>query len=183
MTRRDGVSVQVQLAMYLDERHLATVASEDREHRGTQVFAAQRLGVGRYGRDGRWSAAVCDAEPVHDVLGVDAGPHDDAHFGKAGTHVGELPREGALRVVELCGLLEQHRALRMKRGEFARPMRKTPVARRIANGRHEYSQIARTIFGGAKGAMCRVCRAPAADENDRTARVRHQHPPPLPNPC
>jgi hypothetical protein len=136
MTRRDGVSVQVQLAMYLDERHLATVASEDREHRGTQVFAAQRLGVGRYGRDGRWSAAVCDAEPVHDVLGVDAGPHDDTQLGELRPNDRKFAGEGALSGVEPSGAVEQSGTLGVEHGELVRAVRHTPVARRIANGGH-----------------------------------------------
>ena len=122
--------------MDLDERHLSAIAGEDRERGGTQVFAAQGLGVGCNRRDGRWAAATRDTEAVHDVLGVDAGPHDDAEFGELCPDVRELAGQGALRVVELCGLLEQDGALRMKRGEFAWAMRETPVARRIANSRH-----------------------------------------------
>jgi hypothetical protein len=100
------------------------------------VFAAQGLGVGRDRRQGRWSAAVRDAKAVHDVLGVDAGPHDDAEFGELRPDERELAGQGALRIVELCGLLEQDGALRMERGEFARAMRETSVARRIANSGH-----------------------------------------------
>jgi hypothetical protein len=128
--------------MYFDERHLATVAGEDGERRGTQVFAAQGLRVRCYGRDGRWSAAVRDAEAVHDVLRVDAGPHHDAHFGELRPDVRELAGQGALGIVLLRGLLEQDRALRMKRGEFARAMRETPIARRIANRGHELLPLA-----------------------------------------
>jgi hypothetical protein len=157
----------------LDERHAAAIAGEDRERSGAQVFAAQGLGVGCDRRNGRWSAAVCDAEAVHDVLGVDAGPHDDAEFGELRPDVRELAGRGALCVVELCGLLEQDGALRMERGEFAWTMRETPVARRITNSGHVLlPKRRRTGLGGSNSA---VAQAPKCCSRDDTMN--------LPTPC
>jgi hypothetical protein len=102
MPRRDRVSVQVQLAMQLDERHLPRVASEDREEGGAQVLALQRLCAARDRWERRRTTAMRDAEALHDVLGVDARPHDDAHLGQSSAHLGELERERLLRGVELC---------------------------------------------------------------------------------
>ena len=151
--------------MDLDERHSTAVAGEDRERRGTQVFAAQGLSVGCDRRDGRWAAAVCDTEAVHDVLGVDAGPHDDAEFGELGPDVRELAGQGALRIVELCGLLEQDGALRMERGEFAWAMRETPVARRIANCGHVLlPKRKRTGLGGSHSAVAQTPKCCSRDD-------------------
>ena len=92
--------------MDLDEVHRAAVAREDGEHRGSEMLALEGVRVGCDGRDRRRPAAVCEAEAVDEVFGIDARPHRDAHLGELGAHVGELGREFALGVVELGGLLE-----------------------------------------------------------------------------
>jgi len=54
------------------------IAGEDGQRGRAQVLAAQGLRVGCDRRYGRWAAAMRDAEALHDVLGIYAGPHDDA---------------------------------------------------------------------------------------------------------
>ena len=180
MTRLDGISVQVQLAMYLDEGHRATVASEDGKCGRAQVFAPQRLSVGCNRRDGRRTTTVRHAEPVHDVFGVDAGPHHDAHIGEAGSYVRELSGQGPLGIVELGSPVEQGRALRVEDGELPRTMRDASVAGRKANGGHKNSPD-RELSRGNWEAKCpsAAWRARAAAEDDRIAPVRHLHPSPL----
>jgi hypothetical protein len=92
--------------MYLDECHLAAVAREDGQCGRAQVLASQRMSVGCDRWNGRRTTTVRHAEPEHDVVGVDAGPHHDAHLRKAGTHVRKLPGEGPLRIVELGRAVE-----------------------------------------------------------------------------
>jgi hypothetical protein len=140
MARGDRVSVQVQLAVDLDESHRAGVASEDRDGGRAQMLALEGLGVGCDRRDGRRTAAVRHAEPVHDVLGFDTGPHDDAHLGELGAHVGEPHGERLLRVVELGSPLEQCGALGVEVGELPRTVWNSPIARWISNGWHTSSQ-------------------------------------------
>jgi hypothetical protein len=123
----------MQLAVYLDESHRPAVASEDRERGRAQMLPAEGLGVGCDGRDGRRTAPVRHAEPVHDVLWVDAGPHDDAQFSQLGAHVRELQGEGLLCVVELGGPSEQGRALGVELRELPRTVWDAPVAGGIAN--------------------------------------------------
>ena len=77
-----------------------------------------------------------DAETLHDVLGLDARPHDDAHFCQTGAYIGEFDRQPPLRGIELRRPFEQHRALRVEHGEFVRPVRHPPVTSRIANRDH-----------------------------------------------
>jgi hypothetical protein len=98
---RDRVAVQVQLSVELDEGHGRAVAGEDGERGRAQMLALERMSVGRGRRDRRRPAAVRHAETVHDVFGLDAGPHDDAHLGEPGADVGEFDREPSLRGVEL----------------------------------------------------------------------------------
>ena len=135
--------------MYLDECHLAAVAREDGQCGRAQVLASQRMSVGCDGRKGRRTTTVRHAEPVHDVVGVDAGPHHDAHLRKAGTHVRELFGEGPLRIVELGCPVEQGRALRVEDGEFPRTVRDASIAGRITNGGHKNSPDKREIDRGS----------------------------------
>ena len=139
MAGRDGVAVEVQFAVDLDEGHRALVAGEHGERSRAQVFAVERVCVAGDRWD-RWrSAPVGDAVALDDVLGIDAGPHDDADLGQSGAYLGELDGEGALRVVECGRLVEQLGALAVEGGEFARPVRQSPVAGGIFNGRHASS--------------------------------------------
>jgi hypothetical protein len=123
----------MQLAVNLDEGHRAAVARQDRERGRAQMLSAQGLGVGCDGRYGRRTAAVRHAEPVHDVLRVDAGPHDDAQLGEAGAYLGELQGEGPLCGVELSGLSEQCRTLGVELRELAPAVRDAPVAGGVAD--------------------------------------------------
>ena len=122
--------------MDLDEVHRAAVASEDGEHRGSEMFAVEGVRVRCDRRDRGRTAAVCEAEAVYEVFGIDARPHGDAHLGEFGAHVGEFGREFALRLVELGCLLEQLRAFGAVGGGLLGPVRKPPVARGIADSRH-----------------------------------------------
>jgi hypothetical protein len=128
MARCDRISVQVQLAVYLDEGHRPAVASEDRQRGRAQMLSAEGLGVGCDRRDRRRTAPVRDAKAVHDVLGVDPGPHDDAQLSQLGAHVRELQGEGPLRIVELGGPSEQCRAFGVELRELARTVWDAPVA-------------------------------------------------------
>jgi len=136
MPRCDCVSVQVQLAVELDERHRPVIAGENREGDGPQILALKRTRRSRRRRDGRRAAPVRETKAVDDVLRIDGGPHDDAHLGQLGADHTELPGEVTLLGVELGGLLEQRRALGVEGCELARPVRDASVAGRIANGGH-----------------------------------------------
>jgi hypothetical protein len=100
LARGDRVSVQMQLAMDLDETHRPAVAREHGETTGTEMSAPERMCVRRRRRDRGRTAAVRDPESVNDVLRFDARPHGDAELGELGTDPGKLDGEGALRVVE-----------------------------------------------------------------------------------
>jgi len=90
----------------LDEGHRTLVAGEDRERGRAEMLAAEWVGVGRDRWDGRRTAAARPAEPVHDVLGVDARPHDDAQLGQPCAYFRELDGQRLLRRVQPGGLVE-----------------------------------------------------------------------------
>jgi hypothetical protein len=75
MAGLDRVSVEVQLAMDLDQRHRPTVARKHRQTTGPQVATPQRMCVRRHWRNRRRSTPMRDPEPVNDVLRFDARPH------------------------------------------------------------------------------------------------------------
>jgi hypothetical protein len=133
MARCNRIPVEMQLAVYLDEGHRPAVAGEDRQRGRAQMLPAEGLGVGCDRRDGRRTAPMRHAEPVHDVFWVDARPHDDAQFSQLRAHVRELQGEGLLRVVELGGTVEQCRALGVELRELARTVWHAPVAGGIAD--------------------------------------------------
>jgi hypothetical protein len=166
MARCNRIPVQMQLAVYLDEGHRPAVASEDRERGRAQVLPAQGLGIGCDRRDGRRTAPMRHAEPVHDVLWVDAGPHDDAQLGQLRAHVRELQGEGLLRLVELGGASEQGRALAVELRELARSVRDAAVAGGIADCGQTNPRANVRSAGGS---------ADAIERADRTASLRHLH--------
>ncbi|MDQ1383919.1 MAG: hypothetical protein QOG65_1298 [Actinomycetota bacterium] len=106
MTRRNGIAVEVQLSVNLDERHRTPVASEHGERSGPQMLAPERMRAAGDGRDRRGAASMRDAETLHDVPWIDAGPHGDAQLRKACAHIRELDGKGSLRVVQRRRLLE-----------------------------------------------------------------------------
>jgi hypothetical protein len=99
--RIDGVPVQVQFSVQLDECHPTLVAGEDGERRRTQVLALERVRVRAHWRNGFRATAVRHAEPVHDVLRVDPRPHADAQLGELRPHLCQLAGELLLRGIEL----------------------------------------------------------------------------------
>jgi hypothetical protein len=136
MTGCDRISVEVQLAMDLDERHRATVACEHGETPRPQVPAPQRMCIRRLGRNRRRPASVGCTKAVHDVARFDAGPHDDTKLGELGSNAGEFDGKRALRFVQCVRFVEQRRAFRVERSELMPTVRNTPIARRIFGRRH-----------------------------------------------
>jgi hypothetical protein len=92
----DGVSVEVQLAVQLHERHRCLVERKDGEHGRAQMPAHQGLRAPRDRRDRGWAATMRHAVSVHDVLGFDARPHHDAHRREPTADIGQLDGERAL---------------------------------------------------------------------------------------
>lgn len=162
MARGDRVSVQVQFTVDLDEVHRAAVASEDRDGGRAQMLALEGLGVGRDRRDGRRTPTVRHAEPVHDVLGFDTWPHDDAHLGELGTHIGEPLGERPLRVVQLRSPVEQVGALGVEDRELPRTVRDAPIARWVSNGWHNELPVEREIRSGEAPMRVRAGAEPTA---------------------
>jgi hypothetical protein len=139
LARGDRVTVQVQLAMQLDERHGRAVEREDCQCGGAQMLALEGLCTRRDRWNRRRTAAVRHAVALHDVPGLDARPHDDAHLRQPGAYIGELDRKPALRRIELCRPIEQGGALRVEHGEFVPPVRHPSIAGRITNSNHDDS--------------------------------------------
>lgn len=106
MAGRDGIPVEMQLAVDLRQRHWPVVARQHRERSRAEMFAVKRLGVAGDRRDRRRAASAGDAETLHDVLGIDARPEDDPHLRELRADLGKLIGERALCGVELGGLLK-----------------------------------------------------------------------------
>jgi hypothetical protein len=100
MSRRDRISVEVQLAMDLDKSHRSTVAREHGETARTQMATPQRTCIRRLRRNRRRPAPVRDAVTVHDVFRFDARPHDDTKLRQLRSDSSEFYRQGALGFVE-----------------------------------------------------------------------------------
>ncbi len=125
------------------------------------MLADQRLRAGRDRRD-RWrTSSKRPTKSVHDVFGVDARPHDDAHLGELGAHRRELGAEGLLRVVELAGAFEEGSAFGAEGGELRRAVWHAPVASGIANGRQRDSRyVGETEEGSRDRVVVAVCALP-----------------------
>jgi len=111
------------------------------------VLAAQGVRARGDGRDRWWTTSVGDAETVHDVFGLDARPHDDAHLGEGGADLGEFDGEGLLGGVEPAGPIEQGRAFGVEGGELLWAVRHASIADRKTDGRHVNSPEQKTRKG------------------------------------
>jgi hypothetical protein len=99
------------------------------------------------------------AVAVHDVLGVDAWPHDDAQLGKLRAHFAEPFRERTLRGVELARAVQQCRALGVVRGELALTVWDAAIARRILDRGHSELPLDRcAAWEEAAAGRTGVCR-------------------------
>ena len=76
---------------------------------------------------------------MDDVLGIDAGPHDDPQLGELGADLGQLDRKGLLGRVELGGSCEERSALGMERDVRLVTVRNSAVAGGITDRRHVHA--------------------------------------------
>jgi hypothetical protein len=161
MAGLDRVTAEVHLAVDFDQCHGAPIAGQHCEHDRTQLFALQRQCVRDDGRNRRRTAAPGDAKAVHEVLGIDAGPHDDPQLRELRTHLAEFYGEHPLRRIELGCPSKELVALRIERVVFLATPRDFSVARWITNSGHEDSRDDDASFGGSRGSFPTVCWATA----------------------
>jgi hypothetical protein len=135
--------------MDLHEPHRAAVAKEDREHHRPQMLALERAGGRCLGRDRRRAAPPGHPEPVDDVVGFDAGPHDDAQLRELGAHRAELFSERALAGVEIAGPAEQRIALGQVRATFLGTVRDLAVTGGVPDGAHRRAPRSTDRSGGS----------------------------------
>ena len=133
-SRCNRVSVEVQVAVDLDELRGPAVAGEDREYRIAQVLALERVCVRRLGRDGTRSFDARVPKAVHDVVRLDARPQDDPEMCQLGADLGEVACERLLSCVELGSARDEGVTLAQVAGALFRASGKAPVARGIEGG-------------------------------------------------
>jgi hypothetical protein len=136
MPGRDGVAVEMQLAVDLGQRHRPGVARQHREGSRAEMFAVKRRRVPGDGRNRRRSTSARDAEALHDVGGIDSGPERHPHLGELFADLGELIGECTLRGVELGGLFQQCGAFGVEPDEGFGAIRTAPVTDGIARRGH-----------------------------------------------